>query len=224
MTTLQWGWLCFVLVAGFPGLVHAEVFEGAIESQIMVPSQVNVMGKTLIKGNMVRTETPIQGFNSATTAYSIVDIDRHQQVKIWPDKKLAVIEPWAPKTLRGQKFPDLIKTGMTDKILGYPVEQFVIRVPDGQLIELWSTTELNLARPVLQMYSSGIPQGEGWQEMEYFKRGYFSLRTVHKAANGAVKFQLEVKKVEKKTLASDLFAVPRDYQRTERGSSSPESR
>lgn len=79
------------------------------------------------------------------SAYSIVDIDRHEQIKVWPEKKLAVVEPWAPKRFRGEKIPELIKTGMTDKILGYPVEQFVIRVPDGQLIELWSTTELNLA-------------------------------------------------------------------------------
>jgi hypothetical protein len=221
--TLQRVLLYFILVVGSSGLVYAEFFEGAIESQAFAPSQVNVKAKTFIKGHMVRTEMPMQVFNSETTAYILTDTDRHQQTRIWPDKKLAVIEPWAPKTLRGMKIPEFIKTGKRDTIAGYPVEQFVIRAPDGQLLELWSTTELNFSRQVLQMYSSGLPQGDEWQEMEYFKRGYFALRTVHKAANGAVKFQLEVKKVEKKTLASDLFTVPPDYQRTERGASSPES-
>ncbi len=207
---------CFIGVIASADVVLAEVFEGALESQIVVPSQVSVMNKAFIKGHMVRTETPIQAFNSVVTAYSIVDVEKHQQIKVWPDKKLAVVEPWEPKTLKMTKFPEFTKTGVTDKILGYPVDQFVIRTPDGQSLEVWSTTELNFARPVLQMYSSGLPQGDGWQEMEeYLRKGYFSLRTIHKAADGTVKFKLEVKKVERKSLAPDLFAIPSDYQRTE---------
>jgi hypothetical protein len=219
--TLQPILLSSIIFVGSAGLGYAEFFEGAIESQAYAPSQVNVKAKIFIKGHMVRSEIPMQVFNSTTTAYILTDMDRHQQTRIWPDKKLAVIEPWALKTMRGMKIPEFIKTGKRDMILGYPVEQFVIRAPDGQLMELWSTTELNLPPQVLPMYSGGLPQGEEWQEMEYFKRGYFSLRTVHKAANGAVKFQLEVKKVEKKALAPDLFTVPPDYQRTERGAISP---
>jgi len=96
------------------------------------------------------------------------------------------------------------------------VEQFVIRAPDGEFLELWSTTELNFSRPILQIYSSGVPQGDGLQETEYFKKGYYSLRTIHKAANGTMKFKLEVKRVERKSLASELFTIPSDYQRTER--------
>jgi hypothetical protein len=61
-----------------------------------------------------------------------------------------------------------------------------------------------------------VPQGDGWQETEYFKKGYYSLQTIHKAANGTMKFKLEVKRVERKSLASELFTIPSDYQRTER--------
>jgi hypothetical protein len=205
-----------IVVAGHAHMASAELFEGAIDAQIVVPSQVNVTSKILIKGNMVRTEAPLQVFNSVTTAYSIVDFEKHQQIRIWPDKKTAVIEPWEPKTLKGMKVPEFTKTGVTDKILGYPVMQFIIRAPDGEFLELWSTTELNFARPVLQISSSGLPQGDGWQETEYFKKGYYSLRTIHKAANGTVKFKLEVKKVERKPLAPDLFTIPSGYQTTDR--------
>jgi hypothetical protein len=111
MTFIRAILFCSVGVIASADLVLAEVFEGAIDTQIVVPSQVNVASKILIKGNMVRTETPLQVFNSVTTAYSIVDFDKHQQIRIWPDKKVAVIEPWEPKTLKGVKVPEFTKTG-----------------------------------------------------------------------------------------------------------------
>lgn len=224
MRTLARLFLSFSIVAGSASLGHAEVFEGTMESQIIVPSQVNLRAKTFLKGHMVRSEIPMQVFNSTTTAYIITDMDKRQQINIWPDRKLAVVEPWRPNSLKGMPIPDFVKTGNKDTILGYPVEQFVIRAPDGQLMEAWATTQLDIALPMRQMYSMGLPQGEGWEDIEYFKKGYVSLRTVHKAANGTVKFQFEVKKVERKALASDLFTVPPDYQRTDQSSSGPGSR
>jgi len=211
--------LSCLIVIGLTARAFAEEFEGIIHSSNVFYSNTKdhtpttAEGKVWFKGNKMRSEAVF----GPIVAVSIVDLDTNQSIKLMPEKKTAIIAPWEPKTFKGKKFPEMVKTGKTDIILGYPVEQFVIRDEGGQELEFWATTELNISRSVRQAYSSGLPQGEGSSETEFFKKGYFPLRSVIKAADGSNKFRLDITKVEKMPLDASLFVVPPDYQRVEKG-------
>jgi hypothetical protein len=210
--------LSFLVVVCSAGNALAENFEGVfhttastvIQSGVNNQATIILEGKNWIKESKMRTETVVEKM----TIVNIIDADAHQSISLVPGKETAIVVPWEPKDKK--KLREIFRTGKTDVILGRPVEQFIAKIEGGQEIELWATSDLNISRAVLQAYSRWLPQGEEGLRIEFVQSGYFSLRTVEKDANGSVKVRMDVTKIEKMPLDADLFAVPSNYQLSNR--------
>lgn len=112
----------------------------------------------------------------------------------------------------GDKVDKLEKTGKTKTILGYSCEQWIAHGDDGEVIELWGSSEVG-------SFSGFMNQGPmagkfDFPDMEKFAgmENMFPMMVSAKDKSGKEIIRMEATTIEKKSLAASLFTVPSGYK------------
>jgi|GEM_PF-1804587 hypothetical protein len=191
-----------LVLAGFSlvsaGLAAAP-FEGRIEYQVTDKKGQTQAITLAVSGGKLRTEFSAKGFSGV----SILDPQAHTSTMIMDSRKSYMVmhfDPAASAKAKGKA--TLSKTGRTDSIAGYPVEEWVSE-RDGKRTALWVTTKLG----------QGFFQSAGGHSApsleipaELRDKGFLPLKIV--GSSGGV---VLATKVEPGSLDPSLFEVPAGY-------------
>lgn len=213
-------YLFLFLLLSFSALVAQKNFEGAVDLKLTGDKGDNSV-TYYTKGNMVKIE---MGKNA-----TIDDKSQKAGTIIVKNKTLFVLMPEEktyferPLNLKEQVKKiekkneinkKLIKTGQTKDILGYKAEQWTLKDKKGEL-EIWSTNQLGnfvSLEDLGDLNSNSIPE---WLK-EPLSNGFFPLLVIQHSLDGKEINKFEVTNVERKSLNSDLFAIPPDYKKMSR--------
>ena len=178
----------------------AQAFEGKIDYQI-TDSKGGVHAISLaISGGKLRTEFSAKGFSGA----SILDPKARTSTMILDSRKAYMVmhfDPAASGKSKGKA--TLSKTGKTDSIAGYPVEEWVSE-RDGKRTSLWVTTKLGQGFFQSSGSGHGAPNLEIPAELK--DKGFLPLKIVSASGGVVVATQVEPGSVD-----PSLFEVPAGY-------------
>jgi hypothetical protein len=178
----------------------AAPFEGKIDYQ-MTGKNGEAHAITLaVSGGKLRTEFSAKGYSGA----SILDPQAHTSTIIMDSRKSYMVmhfDPAASAKAKGKA--TLSKTGKSDSIAGYPVQEWVSE-RDGKRTSLWVTEKLG------QGFFPSSGSGHGAPDMEIpaelRDKGFLPLKIV--ASGGAT---IVATKVEPGSVDPSLFEVPDGY-------------
>ena len=132
--------------------------------------------------------------------------------------EMPMTDPTADQGAKGKKAGNLVRTGKTDTILGYPAEQLIDKSDEGTT-EIWGAKGMGYFAGLHGMRRSGAGGSSdstpSWAK-ELKEQGFFPLRVISKGSDGSEKTRMEATKVEKKTLDGSLFTAPADYKKLDR--------
>jgi hypothetical protein len=101
-------------------------------------------------------------------------------------------------------------------VLGYPCDHYVLKSGEATT-EVWGTKRLaGLAATLAAILGIGEEDEESPQVDELTALGVFPLRTVTKIGGNVIDSQ-DVTRIEKKSLADDIFSLPSGYTRQSAG-------
>lgn len=173
-------------------------FEGSIKYRITDKTGgVHALTMTLAGGKM-RTEMAEGG----RTVVSIIDESAHTITTLMPGSKTYMSFTFDPaKSTRRSHKGTLSKTGNTDTVAGYPVQEWVYKTADSR-ISLWLTEKLG---------AGFMRTGKSSSSMEVpaeLRNKGLALRIVSDKG-----FKMEALKVEPGAPDASLFEVPGDYSK-----------
>jgi hypothetical protein len=178
----------------------AGAFEGRIDYQMTDKKGGSHTITLAASGGKLRTEFSAKGFSGA----SILDPQAHTSTMVMDSRKAYMVmhfDPAASAKAKGKA--TLSKTGKTDSVAGYPVEEWVSE-RDGKRTSLWVTEKLG------QGFFPSSGAGHGAPDMEIpaelREKGFLPLKIV--SSSGGV---LVATKVEPGSLDPSLFEVPAGY-------------
>lgn len=99
------------------------------------------------------------------------------------------------------------KTDLTDEVLDYTCDQFLITA-DTFTLEVWATKGFGTAGTFLS------PQVNEWQ-WRILEMGYFPMRIIARDSTGEESSRIEVASVQKKSLTASLFRIPSGYEKVD---------
>ena len=102
------------------------------------------------------------------------------------------------------------KTGKTQDLLGFECEQWIIKDDEEDAeVEAWVTDELgNFMMMISPMGGSASP---GWSS-SFKNKGFFPMLVITKDEDGEETSKFEVVNVDQKSLNTDLFSAPPDFE------------
>jgi hypothetical protein len=173
-------------------------FEGSIKYRITDKrGEVHALTMTLAGGKM-RTEMEMEG----RTSISIIDQAAHTVTTLMPGSKTYMSFTFDPaKSMRGADKGTLSKTGNTDTVAGYPVQEWVYQTAKSK-VSLWVTDKLGAGFMQTGKASSSI------EIPTQLRSKGLALRIV--GDNG---FKMEAVKVEPGVPDASLFEVPDGYSK-----------
>ncbi|HTB35371.1 MAG TPA: DUF4412 domain-containing protein [bacterium] len=178
----------------------ARAFEGKIDYRL-TDKKGEVHAITLaVSGGKLRTEFSAKGFSGA----SILDPQAHTSTMIMDSRKSYMVMHFDPAaSAKSQGKATLSKTGRTDTIAGYPVQEWVAE-RDGKRTSLWVTEKLG------QGFFQSSGSGHGAPDMEIpaelREKGFLPLKIV--ASGGAT---IVATRVQPGSVDPSLFEVPDGY-------------
>ncbi len=212
----------------FAGITLAQ-FEGAIDMKVSMidqGKQENVFYTMFVKGNLMATSIKA-GTGEAGRGKFILRGDK-QLLWIVNDEEKSYFEismkednelknpDEMKKPEQGDKKPKITKTGKKETILGYSCEEIVIEDKD-EVTHIWGTSKLgNLYHDLFKSFGEMGGRGskreaKDWED-ELVNMKLFPLKILSKKDDKLVQSQ-EVTKIDKKSVASSVFAVPKDYSK-----------
>jgi hypothetical protein len=188
-------------------------FEGIVEWSIK-----GVMNGTItitVKGDQARVDKagPMQ-----TSIFGMIDkiqiIDKKERrvTMLMPAQKKAWLMA-LPDEAKAKQMAGDIKvehTGKKETILGCPTEEVVLNVK-GQDVDMWLTDKLGEVS--MGSFGGVDPLVEALAVSEV-ATGMFPMRVLVKTPAGPM--TMEVTKIERKAVDASVFAVPPDYEKTEK--------
>ena len=173
-----------------------ELFEGIIHLK-MSDSGESVKMRYLIKPKQMRMEIEAGGRISVM----IQDYGNKKFYNLMPEMKQYMEIPMMDDGGRGgdAKEPMPVKTGKTEKILGYDCEQYMVKDPQGTT-EVWLTKDFYPVEGLSQRMNGS---------------SFTPFRMITYDPSGKEMSRQEVTKIEKKKLADSLFKPPADYKKLE---------
>ena len=138
----------------------------------------------------------------AKKAYIIMDERKQYRVQ---DLNLKEMKQVIEKEREQKGF---VKTGRTEKILGYECEEYRSKYLKGE-IEIWVTSSLG---PLAGFYGLGKDSENSVWEQFLSSKGYLPLRILDTQSSGKESTHLEAIEVTQKNLPAALFEIPKDYQ------------
>lgn len=214
MKTLLRSLLLGGLVAALALPGFAAAFEGRISFLITSGKNSQALNYAL-RENAVRMEIDAEG----RTMASIVDLQKREMIMLMPQEKMYMVMPFKEAVEKAineaeLKQHNIEKTGRTDKILGYKVEEYVSKDRNATS-EIWVAEGLGT---FMGLSAEGGPGGrrrapaQSWETAFKGKPG-FPLRVVTRDAKNKETYKMEATKVEPGKLPAALFQPPADYQR-----------
>jgi len=206
-----------------PSLVQAAPFEGRVLLQrTETPGEASTIIYS-IKGDRVRVEVIRERVNSFLTDTT----KKETTVVMEDDMAYLILASLAPLP----DGPKLEKTGEATKLLGVPVQKYVLTSDEGKS-ELWLAEGFGLfagfgegfEKPPAQKPNVDLPEPVVPWEWEYALGGQplFPLRVVTRDATGREIFRLEVKEVTPAPLDLRLFSPSRNYKKLDTWPMSPD--
>ena len=194
------------------GAAFAAAFEGVAHFKSSTQEGYGSEFDYFIKGEKARMET--QGDRHGKAAI-ILDLPAKKVVMLMAQQKMAMEMPMGEPTAGQKDKAELVRTGKTQTLLGYPAEQLLYKSDEGET-EIWGAKGLGYfggmhGRP-------GAGEGSPAWTRELKAQGLFPLLVINKSKDGKEVGRLEATKVEKKSLSDDLFVVPPDYKKFDRDS------
>lgn len=200
---------------------HAQ-FEGIVESRNLTVDETDsvqkfIMTICLSKGMMRVHNSAIGSTPPSTIIYRndkgvfwVLNEEEKTYIEVLqnPEEGKDLTMPGAGK----EEKPVIRKSGKKKKILGYSCEQYIVKHP-GELTEIWGTKALTgLLKAMTSVLGATQPEaGESWSD-ELTKIGVYPLVASTKIDGKTVESQ-EVTRIERRTLARDLFELPQGYKR-----------
>lgn len=201
--------MCVVV---FPRVVAAQPFEGAVTMRLSAKGANGLPlpeMEYLVRNGKVRVS-----MGGPAGAMSLLSVPQEQKVYVLIAAQHAYMEmpiadaasSVAAKTAADAK---IAHTGRMETVAGYTCEHVTV-ASAAQTVDICMAKGLGgYVNPLASMQRSSEP---AWQRM-LTADGGFPLKVT--MPDGSV--PLEVVKIEKKKLASDLFSVPLTYMKMERG-------
>jgi hypothetical protein len=211
------------------GRLEAQTFEGVINTQMTLENGRTVDGVYQIKGNKSRWEGTMPGAERMGGTAMIFDGEAGTMTTVMPAQKMYMVmnvrEMAKGMPESDTKFPKMTKTGKKERIAGHPCEHWLMG--DDQKMDVClakglgffgmgggkgrgglSTAFPTMERAKLEAQVAAHPEVK-----ELVEGGAFPL----KMEDGDRKFSMIVTKIEKKSLADDLFRAPAGYQEMNMG-------
>jgi hypothetical protein len=191
--TLMLAGLCLISAG-----LTAGAFEGKISYQLTDAKGVNHALTLSQSGGKLRMDFSAKGFSGA----SIVDPEAHTSTMLLDSRKAYMVTHFDPAAAKAKGGSTITKSGRSDRILGYAVEEWVSE-REGKKTSLWLTDELG--RGFFQPSSSrGVPDMSIPAELR--EKGFLPLKIV--TSTGAT---ILATRVVPGTLDASLFKVPEGY-------------
>lgn len=199
-------------VLALPGF--AAAFEGKVSLAMTSGKNTQVIDYAMKEGAL-RMEIAAEGSKFS----SIVDLNKREMIMLMPEQKMYMVMPFKEAVETAIKESELkqhniTKTGRTDTILGYKVDEYVSK-DRNTTTEIWVAEGLGT---FMGLSAEGGPGGrrrnaaQSWEAAFKGKPG-FPLRVVSRDAKSKETFKMEATKIEPGKLPDSLFAPPSDYQR-----------
>jgi len=195
--------LFFIVLASSQELIEKTSFEGIVGFQVRDAQSIESLS-LFVKNGRLRLEGTDQGGGNAILldyrlkkAFVIIS-GRDQYVEL---PAVAVQSKSAPS----KPNVEVQKTDLTDEILDYTCDQFLI-TSDKFTMEVWATKEFGTAGTFLTPQVTEL----AWKILEM---GYFPMRIISKDSTGEESGRIEVVSVQKKSLTASLFRIPSGYEK-----------
>jgi hypothetical protein len=225
MKTLRYPALLLGMLVLAAGLC-AKDFEGMIRLKMTSPDKPakssNGDGPMFMnyymKGGLFRIDMEL---GNGKAAESIIDPVKREMIMVMPEQRMYMVmkmpepqKPAATATATPPSDVEFVRTGETDRILGYKCEKIIVKTKNGEA-EIWGAEGLG----VFQGMSRGGPMGRPAQksawETALGEHGFFPLRMVSRDKSGKEQMRMEAVAIDPKSLPDSLFAPPADFQKLE---------
>ena len=156
---------------------------------------------------------------------TIMDYEKMEMVMLMPTEKMymvtsmkSAVENANSNAVQDPKFK-FEKTGVTEKILGYTCEKYLMTSSDTNM-EMWMTEELGTFMGMGNAMSGGRgargqpPQAQAW-EKAIAGKNLFPMRMVGLDPKGKENFRWETVSVDKKSVPDSEFMPPAGFQKFE---------
>jgi Domain of unknown function (DUF4412) len=212
------------LVALAPAAVFAASFEGRVAMNMISPKTEPVPVAWSLKEGFSRMDMSAA---KGQTVSMIMDLTKQEMIILMDSEKMYMVRPIPKPDAQPERKTaarddvTFEKTGITEKILGYTCEKYLVKSKDGTS-ELWVTDQLGT---FMGMGSGANPMGgrrassaepQAW-EKALMGKNFFPLRTVVLDKSGKESFRMEATAVEKKSLPASMFAPPAGYEKFDMG-------
>jgi hypothetical protein len=205
-----------------PAALGAAHFEGKVRMKMTDQKNPAHFLDYSVKEGFIRTDIETE---PGQVASMIMDLGKHEMLFLMPGQKMYMTRPMPDMNAAAARHADsnaddgkLVKTGETEKILGYDCEKYISKSRDTTT-ELWITDQLG---SFMGLGRNGNPMGgrkskavPSW-EKDLMDKGGFPMRVISTGKKGE-KFRLEVVSVQKATLPASTFSPPADYQKFDLG-------
>ena len=197
--------LFFIAPASPQELIEKTSFEGVVGFEVRDSESIESL-TLFMKNGRLRLEGTDQGGGNATLLdyrlkKGFVIISGRDQYVELP----AVAVPSKPGSPKPSV--DVQKTDLTDEILNYACDQFLVTA-DKSTLEVWATKGFGTAGTFLSV------QVNEWQ-WRILEMGYFPMRIIAKDSTGEETRRIEVASVQKKSLTASLFRIPSGYEKVD---------
>jgi outer membrane lipoprotein-sorting protein len=206
-----------ILVLATGAVRAAGNFEGEVDMKITRGGSDQPMTmQYFVKGHKMRTE--IQG-KEGMTGGGIFDWQTHEMIILMDKQKMYMVSELDPAKMAYGKDHHfkITKTGETQDILGYTCREYDYESDNGNGkvwlasgIGSWWGTEM-------AAQANKLPPDQRAMVSMVVAQKLFPMKTETMDKSGNAKSEMEVTKVDKKSLSSSLFEVPDGYRKLDMG-------
>jgi Domain of unknown function (DUF4412) len=195
--------------------LSAKDFEGKVRLKTTVANGQETLTDYFLKGGFMRVETEA---GPKGTTVSIFDSTKREITVLMPDKKMYMVNKLPdPKKLEeaaAKTQVEFVRTGETEKILGYRCEKVLITSKDSST-EAWGAEGMGTFMSLVGRGPMGGPASKSAWEDALAEHGFFPLRSVRRNKAGKEISRTEAVSVEPQSVPASSFAPPEDYKKFE---------
>jgi hypothetical protein len=196
--------------------LSAKDFEGKIRLKMTVENGKEMFMNYFLKDGFARIEFEAGKGGAYITLFD--PAKPGEIITLMPDQKMYMVtklfDPKKVEQAAAQAQPEYVRTGETEKILGYRCEKVVVTMKDIAT-EAWGAEGLGTFMAMGKGGATNSSAPKSSWETALAEHGFFPLRSVSRNKAGKEITRLEAQSVESQSLDASFFAVPADYKKFE---------